>query len=821
MAENICYKCMKRYESSDEKCSICGFVENEYVIREHHLKPGTIIHDRYLIGCVIGEGGFGITYVGNDNVLNVKVAVKEFYMTGCVSRDGSVSMTVEPHYGDTEQLVTTSKAKFLNEAKELAKFDKEKGIVCVRDFFEENNTAYIVMDYIDGMTLKDYVETNGKFDAKELVIKMQQLMKSLEVVHSNNIIHRDISPENIMVDDKLELKLLDFGAAREVLPDVSKSLSVILKPGYAPEEQYRKKGKQGPWTDVYSLCGTIYYCVTGKVPEDSMERFFDDTLQDLCEIEGNCPQKVSDVIKKGMAIEAKDRYQNIGELCDALNDAIYDSKEDVFVCPVCKSTISSSWQFCKYCGQAIELENSDNEKGAASNELKEFEKSKVVETEKTKRRKKNVSIGISIVLGLVVVLGVFVLNRLRSEESLISSELEGAQGYDNTSYISDEIEEMEDEIKDEDEKIPDVFGNSDDEEDLNDEIEKIDNGSYEQEVDESLCEIYDCFSGGVTYPFGGKWDYRVGYREGFYYYVYEGKIYKTDGTSNGEFVCDRPDGYREGNYIYKLIESDDGFKISAYSLDGKLIAKEYVGAQFTKGYDYYTDIIGIGNGSIFIHVDRASKVNTFFDSSDFGDFTGLEHALYVVNTVDQEAFCTKIIDDDVNKPVGPGMSVTIYNSNAYYYIDDGGHEFDGGHAPEGTFAKSDLNGENYSVISKDLYPFDVNDPYEKWENQLMIIAAGVVCGSYIEQEAFRYNEYVGFRYDYTEDAWNYGISEEYIPWINKKMSCNEDNNGKILVFNTKTEKEMYIDQCKEVLGGINDELAYIDLDGNFKLFDLQ
>ena len=316
MSDFLCCGCME-HVGEGQPCS-CGFDGSVYRTAPHHLIPGTLIRNRYVLGKVLGEGGFGITYVGRDAVLDLKVAVKGFYMTGYVNRNNTFSPMVEVSVGRHAEQFLKNKEKFLKEARVLAKFANEKGIVGIRDFFEDNNTAYIVMDFLTGETLKSHLKEVGKLSWQETIKLMTPVINSLAQVHKQNIIHRDISPDNIMLTDKGEVSLLDFGAAREVSDTDIKSLSVILKPGFAPEEQYRSKGQQGPWTDIYALCATIYSCITGVLPDDSMERMFEDNLKSPHELEPSCGLAISNVIMKGMAVRQKDRYQTIDELLSDL-----------------------------------------------------------------------------------------------------------------------------------------------------------------------------------------------------------------------------------------------------------------------------------------------------------------------------------------------------------------------------------------------------------------------------------------------------------------------------------------------------------------------
>ena len=314
-----CYNCMLPIEGDAASCPHCG-KPPRMGAPPHQLKPGTLLRDRYLIGRALGQGGFGITYIGLDTTLDLRVAIKEFYPNGYAYRDHDLTHAVTVTDSGTA-LFRDGKQKFLREARILARFNEEPGIVSVHDFFEENNTAYIVMEYLDGITLKRFVNAGGNIPFDILLPMMKPLIRALGKVHEQGIIHRDISPDNIVVLPGNFLKLLDFGAAREIGGD--KSLSVMLKPGYAPEEQYRSRGRQGPWTDVYALCATMYYCLTGKRPEESVERAMnpDSGLITPSELGAKITPEQENVILHGMAVRNSERYQSMQELEEALDSA--------------------------------------------------------------------------------------------------------------------------------------------------------------------------------------------------------------------------------------------------------------------------------------------------------------------------------------------------------------------------------------------------------------------------------------------------------------------------------------------------------------------
>lgn len=315
---NYCIFCMSEIEQNAVECPYCGRKQN-IEVPVHHLVPGTILHEKFLIGTALGEGGFGITYIGRDLQLDMRVAIKEYFPNGYANRSNTVAPVVSiATYGEKKDFFEIGRDRFLREARVLARFSSEEGIVTVRDFFEENNTAYIVMEYLDGQTLKDYLKKNGSLTPEQTVTFLTPVMRSLQKVHDQGLIHRDIAPDNIMLVDG-KVKLLDFGAARNVSSLANKSLSVMLKPGYAPEEQYRSKGEQGPWTDVYALSATMYKCITGITPDDATQRVYSDELKNPSALGIKIDPKIEAAIMKGLSVLQKDRFQNIEELLNALN----------------------------------------------------------------------------------------------------------------------------------------------------------------------------------------------------------------------------------------------------------------------------------------------------------------------------------------------------------------------------------------------------------------------------------------------------------------------------------------------------------------------
>ena len=284
----------------------------------HCLRKGTRLIGRYTIEKVLGQGGFGITYLGMDELHEKPVAIKEFFPQGIVTRNIEYQDTVTVTFVGEKDNYEKGKERFLKEARTMAKFSKDKGIVKALDFFEINNTAYIVMEYLEGVTLKQYLRENKRIDAEDLVELLVPLIESLDEIHSQGLIHRDISPDNIMVLPDGRIKLMDFGAARDYTEFGEKSLSIVLKPGYAPPEQYQTHGVQGPWTDIYALCATMYKCITGENPPDAIDRLVDDHLKKISTFGITVSPQIEEAIIKGMSVAAKDRYQNVGDFCEDL-----------------------------------------------------------------------------------------------------------------------------------------------------------------------------------------------------------------------------------------------------------------------------------------------------------------------------------------------------------------------------------------------------------------------------------------------------------------------------------------------------------------------
>ncbi len=331
-----CLNCMEIYQDGFDVCPFCGFVEGMASEIAYSLPPGTVVADRYIIGTVIGAGGFGITYVAWDTKLEIKIAIKEYFPTGLVNRiPGTLPISLTGR--NNEPVYQKGMQGFIDEAKALAKFNESSGVVNVFDCIEENGTAYIIMEYIEGQTLKEYISVNepdcetlepsGSVSTRKLSIEeslqiVQALLHTLKLIHGEGIIHRDLSPDNIMILKDGNIKLIDFGAARFFAADTTKSMSVVLKAGYAPVEQYSRSSRQDQRTDLYAVGVILYQLLTGKMPQEAFDRVTEDSLIPPSKIEKTIPDWLDSVVVKAMALKQEDRYKNAEEFSIALEKAV-------------------------------------------------------------------------------------------------------------------------------------------------------------------------------------------------------------------------------------------------------------------------------------------------------------------------------------------------------------------------------------------------------------------------------------------------------------------------------------------------------------------
>ncbi|MBR2471307.1 MAG: extracellular solute-binding protein, partial [Clostridia bacterium] len=329
MNTGICMGCFEPMNGFDV-CSHCGWHAQAVPEHAYHLKQGTVLRGRYIVGNSVGVGGFGITYKAWDTTLNTMVAIKEFYPASLVSRvPGEKDIVV--FSGDKKDQFDVAIQRFLEEARNMAKFTGHPNIVNVYEFFEENGTAYIVMEFLDGITVKQLLASTegGKLDENTAVEITLGVLEALAEMHSKGIIHRDISPDNIQITSKNEIRIFDLGAAKLAKEDKEETRSVVVKTGYTPPEQYRAKSKQGAFTDLYSAGAVLYKLLTGTTPEESVDRIVEDHLEKPSKLGVKVDINLERAIMKSLALKPELRFQNAAQFKDAINNKkMVDFPED-------------------------------------------------------------------------------------------------------------------------------------------------------------------------------------------------------------------------------------------------------------------------------------------------------------------------------------------------------------------------------------------------------------------------------------------------------------------------------------------------------------
>ena len=322
--ERYCPYCMNPILPG-QPCSVCGRDPEEYHPEKRQLPPGTLLQERYLLGRSLGSGGFGITYLGLDIKLERRVAVKEYFPTVFLKREATVTLDVTCYTASGEAEYAKGREQFLREARTMAALEEIPEIVRVLDYFPEHNTAYIVMEFLEGKTFKEVTQEQGPCPAKDLLSMVEPVIRAMAAMHEKGVIHRDISPDNLMLLKNGTVKLMDFGCARDIGGDAT--MTTMLKEGFAPYEQYTGHG-QGAWSDLYSLCATLYYCLTGRVPVSAIKRSDEenDTLVPPRQLGAELTEAQERALMKGLAVRAADRWQSMGELYGALYGVTLDGQ---------------------------------------------------------------------------------------------------------------------------------------------------------------------------------------------------------------------------------------------------------------------------------------------------------------------------------------------------------------------------------------------------------------------------------------------------------------------------------------------------------------
>ncbi len=340
--ESLCMGCMGS-KGPARICAKCGWQEGAPAESPMQLPPGTILNGRYCLGRVLGQGGFGITYLAWDLTLNRKLAVKEFFPAQICGR-GKDGLTVQPFSQRSDEF-KYGLEKFVDEGQVLARFHDHPCIVSLLDFFCANGTAYIVMAYVEGLTFEEYLRDKGGKIPFDLAFNiLMPVMDALRELHGAGLLHRDISPGNIYINENCQVKLLDFGSARRAMLERTQNLTVFIKQGYAPMEQYSSTGRQGPWTDVYAVAATLNRAITGRPPADAADRLDHDDLQPPSSIGVAVPAESEAALLKALAVRPENRFQTIAEF----QNAITPSQKSTSAAANMSSVSWSSWSAPKY-----------------------------------------------------------------------------------------------------------------------------------------------------------------------------------------------------------------------------------------------------------------------------------------------------------------------------------------------------------------------------------------------------------------------------------------------------------------------------------------
>lgn len=319
MGKIICPQCNNEFDDIFEICPVCGCLCSAPSKKDMSLAIGTLLQDRYIIEGVIGSGGFAIAYLAYDRVLDQNVALKEYFPTDLATRSSNY-YDVCAYEGEKSLQFTSGLNRFADEALRLVQINHLNGIVRIFDSFFENDTAYIVMEYVEGTTAKELLKSKGPLSCKEVLDIVTPVLYALEEVHNNGIIHRDIAPDNIVIMPDGQVKLLDFGSARTAL-SAGSSIDYVVKRGYAPVEQYDIDGSQGPWTDIYSVAAVMYHLLTGKLPEESINRRENDTLIPPSKMGFKVPADVESAMMEALIIDPLKRPRSARQFADKLKPA--------------------------------------------------------------------------------------------------------------------------------------------------------------------------------------------------------------------------------------------------------------------------------------------------------------------------------------------------------------------------------------------------------------------------------------------------------------------------------------------------------------------
>ena len=315
-----CLHCFGLYGDEFYICPHCGTVESYEPKEPIYLYPGTVLNDRYLIGEALGAGGFGIVYRAWDSKLDTVIAIKEYFPQGIATRSpGDQLLHVISKRKDEFEY---RKSRFLLEARAMARFGMHKNIPNVFEYFEANNSAYIVMELLIGQQLNEYINQlpYGRVTVDFAVYVANEVGQALKSMHEAKIIHRDVAPDNIFIcsGTEIQIKLMDLGAAK-IENSSDDVIDLCMKVGYSPVEQYEKTDNFGPWSDIYALGATMYFMLTGVKPFESTSRKKEDMLQNVGKLNPEVSENLNNAIMKALAVNANERFSNVDDFLKAIN----------------------------------------------------------------------------------------------------------------------------------------------------------------------------------------------------------------------------------------------------------------------------------------------------------------------------------------------------------------------------------------------------------------------------------------------------------------------------------------------------------------------
>lgn len=523
---------------------------------QHELPQGTYLQGKYRIDKVLGQGGFGITYLATQVNLDARVCIKELYLSGMCTR-GSNYTVQSQNLRDLG--FEDFKTRFINEARELARFN-HPNIVRVTDVFEENNTAYYVMDYVEGETLKQWVSNRGPMAPASAKPYIAQLLDAVQAVHDRGMLHRDLKPDNILITPQGKVVLIDFGSARAFGEGHTMTQTAILTPGYAPLEQYSEKARRGPFTDIYSLGGTLYFLFTGQKPIPATDRSFE-ALPSPDTLNSAVSKPLASVLLLAMNLKPEDRFQTVSELRQALlgGGGSHASSGDA------TRTV------------AVETPRASKPAAAAAK----------APTEQEKKRKRNAFIAIAVVVGLIAILAIGVAveqnsRRISPSPSLTAmsdtaaiaprfdSAYAGVVSADTPVAVGNDVKEAPEGRNDNLDPVvdPGVGGGSGSGDDSRSYTIRMQN-KCNKNVD--FCFVYydpvnECWlsKGWYLIKAGATWEYTISSSIGRIFWYAENRSADLNwGGSDGNFCIKRPDKFD----IYYADEGDCGLTVGFHKLE--------------------------------------------------------------------------------------------------------------------------------------------------------------------------------------------------------------------------------------------------------------